>query len=198
MTSAARSPRRKATPAAAARTATGTAVKTRPAAGAADGSLLIAGAAPQQAFERLERLCAEGLRFATTRFEENRSTFQQLATSRHLPDQMAIWSRYVERTVKQYSDNLGTVAGICGAQATATLQDAVDAAPAGPVAVAEVSPSPLAEAIPPLPAAEPEPTPEPAPETAPEAALEPAPEPEAAAEPEVTAEAAASEPARQD
>lgn len=125
------------------------------AAEARDG-LRLAAAAQRQAFDRLERLCEEGFRFAAARLEENRSTLRDLAQSPDLSDRMTIWSRHVERTMRQYSDNLGTIAGICSAQARETVEDGTEAAQAAVAAVAEVSPSPIAEAIPPLPAAEPE------------------------------------------
>ncbi|MFT3974150.1 MAG: hypothetical protein QM699_12085 [Amaricoccus sp.] len=117
--------------------------------------LRMAAAAQRQAFERLERLCVEGFRFATTRMEENRSTLRDLVQTPNLQDRVAIWGRHFERTVKQYSDNFGTLAGICNQRVIETVQDSAEVAQAAVAAVAEVTPSPMAEAIPPLPVAEP-------------------------------------------
>lgn len=119
-------------------------------------SLGLASAAQLQAFDRFERFWEEGLRFAITRFEENRSVLLQLAETRTLPEHAAIWSRYMERAMQQYSENLGLLAGIYSAQARESVEESVEATQAATAAVAEVMPSPLAEAIPPLPAAEPE------------------------------------------
>ena len=92
--------------------------------------LRVAAVAQRQAFERLERLCEEGFRFAATRVEENRTTLRDLVQTPNLPDRMAIWSRYVERTVKQYSDNFGMLAGIYREQVRESVQDGADAAQA--------------------------------------------------------------------
>lgn len=113
--------------------------------------LRVAAAAQRVAFERFERLYEESLRFATSRFEDNRNTLQELAQATSLQDQMAIWSRYVERTIQQYTDNLGALAGLYGEQVRETVQDGAEAAQAAAAAVAEVTPSPMAGATPPLP-----------------------------------------------
>lgn len=119
-------------------------------------SLGMASAAQLQVFDRFERFWEEGLRFAITRFEENRSVLLQLAETRSVPEHAEIWGRYMERTMQQYSENFGLMAGLYSAQARETVEESVDATQAATAAVAEVTPSPLAEAIPPLPAAEPE------------------------------------------
>jgi hypothetical protein len=110
----------------------------------------VAAVVQRQALQRLERLCAEGFRFASTRLEENHATLHQLVHTPNLPDRVTIWGRHVERTVRQYSDNLGTLAGIYREQVRESVQEGADAAQAAVAGVAEVTPSPMVEAVPPL------------------------------------------------
>lgn len=119
----------------------------------ADG-LKAAGTVQRHAFVRLERLCEESFRFATARLEENRQMLSELAQAPSPQEQMAIWGRHVERTMKQYSDNFGTIAGICSEQALEAVQEGAAQMPVAEVA--EVMPSPIADVEPPVPAAEPE------------------------------------------
>lgn len=145
-------------------------------------------AVQRQAFLRLERLCEEGLRFATERMEENRNTIHALVSTRSLPDRVSIWGRHVERTMQQYATKMGALTELYAAQARETVEETAEAAQAAAAAVTEVAPSPMAEATPPLPEEAPtasaaEPVAEAAVEAAeavePQPAAEPAQEPEA-------------------
>jgi hypothetical protein len=114
----------------------------------------VAAAAHRLALERIERLYGEGFRFASARLEDNRDTLRALSQASTLQEQMAVWSRYLERTVKQYTDNLGSFAGIYGQHMRETVQDGAEVAQAAASAVAEVTPSPMAGLTPPMPGVE--------------------------------------------
>ena len=55
--------------------------------------------------------------------DENRRTFHEIAAARTLPDMLSIWSRYVEQTSKQYSEQLQVLSDLYTRQVWETVDD---------------------------------------------------------------------------
>lgn len=103
-------------------------------------NLEAASTAQKNAVERLGKIYEEGLRFMTLRLDENRKTFQEFTTCRSLPDAMPIWSAYVERTTKAYTEEFEVIANLVSEQATATLEETLQETPESVVEKAVTAP----------------------------------------------------------
>lgn len=90
---------------------------------ASQRSLKAASQANGHLLKRLVKLNSELTRFVERRLQQDRKTARELAACTNAPDALAVYGRYFERAVKQYSDEMGLLAGVFSDQAREAMDD---------------------------------------------------------------------------
>lgn len=86
-------------------------------------SLKAASEANGHLLKRLATLNTELSRFIERRLEQDRKTARELAACTTPPEAFAAYGRFFERAVKQYSDEMGLLAGLVSDQAREAMED---------------------------------------------------------------------------
>lgn len=90
--------------------------------------------AQREMLGRMSQVTSEVLNFVGRRIEHDRDTAKRLASCRSPQDAVALYGEFFESAVKEYTEEIGVLAGICADQArdavTGVLQQAGDAASA--------------------------------------------------------------------
>lgn len=73
--------------------------------------------------KRLVQLNTELTGFVERRLEQDRRTAKELAACKTPPEAFAVYGRFFERAVKQYSDEIELLAGVFSDQARETIED---------------------------------------------------------------------------
>jgi len=79
--------------------------------------------AQRQMLDRAARLNGEMLEFLDTRLEQDRKAAKELAGCKTMADALEVSAQFFETAFKQYSEEMGKVAGLCADQAKETMED---------------------------------------------------------------------------
>ena len=87
-------------------------------------SLLAAAEAQNHMLRRMSRFNEEMMRFVNQRLEQDREAAKTLTACKTPMDAMAAYGRFLELAVKDYSEEMGLMAGIYADMARETVEDA--------------------------------------------------------------------------